>query len=405
MKKTAARFVTALFLACLFGFTIYVSAENVATKQFTVANAVHLAKYLIGQETSITTEYDINQDNSIDVRDLTLLKRQIISGTPAVSTETTTFSSETTSEQTQTTTTVRADPIVERQIQKSSVTDTEIPDYKEDLYEVKDSIYLFKSGNTTYAYTLLSKTPQTSISILKDKFSIVGVHFWVYEGKEKAYDLTDALPDTSGLQFHIVAPDKDQMDYDYNLVEYSKIDYSSIFIVADYVAGGALQEPRFIAMYDYNLSGLLDEEDVEIMIRYYTSDLHNHFFINEQMLHRYIDNIKNLNHLNAVIYNHQSRDIIPYAFNIPTADMNDGTTAMAATVPVQILPTTYEDSVKKLFQEDTEISDDTADYLAWDYIHHKWAKVSASSQNWKFRGAFVVYVLKNDGTYYKDWIY
>ena len=213
------------------------------------------------------------------------------------------------------------------------------------------------------------------------------------------------MPDTTGLQFHINVPDTDQTDFDYNLVEYSKIDYSSIFMVADYVAGGPLQERRFIAMYDYNLSGRLDEEDVEIMIRYYTSDLHNHFFINEQMLHRYIDNIQNLNHLNAVIYNHQSRDIIPYAYNIPTADMNDGSTAMAATVPVQILPTSYEDSLKELFQEDKDISDDTADYLAWDYIHHKWAKVSASSQNWRFRGAFVVYVLKDDGTYYKDWIY
>lgn len=407
MKKTAARFVVALFFACLFWLTIYVSAETTSDKQFTIANAVHLAKYLIGEETTISTEYDINLDKTINVIDLTLLKRQILYGSPVSSSETTTTTSVTTSENptsSTTTTTVRADPIVERQIKKVSVTDTVIPPYEEDLFEVKDSVYLFNVNGTLYAYTLLSETEQTPLSIFKDKFSIVGIHFWVYEGYGTVYDVNNPLPDTTGMQFIITAPDTDQTRFDYNLVPYAELDYMTICYAADSVAGGTLQDPRNIAKYDYNLSGRIDENDIEIMIHYYTSNVMNHFFINDDMMMRYFENMTKLKHTNAVLYNHKSTDVIPFAYNIPTADLKIGSTNKAATVPVQILPVSYADELKYC-HEFTDISDEDADYYAWDNISRGWAKVSSTSQNWKFRGAFVVYVLDENGKYVKEWIH
>jgi hypothetical protein len=287
--------------------------------------------------------------------------------------------------------------LISSAIQNISIKDTSVPKYNGDLYEVKDAIFLFKRKNSTYAYTLLSDEPTTATALIQEIPKIKGVHVWLYSGKEKAVSIWESLPDTEDLTFHCIDPTTSETEFEYELEEYSEIFYNEIPFVADRIANNKPIYSFDIGTYDYNLTGTLDIGDVEIMIRYLTSELHNLLWkLNYDALNRYTKEIYQFdNHTNVVLLRTDSTKAVPYAFCIPTADLTD-TSVKTVQVPVQIIPASASNLLSK-YSEDPTYSDSTASYLAWNYITQKWYKIDPPSDIWKFQAGYYVYVLDDNG--------
>lgn len=483
MKKLSVRLVIALLFSFFFCVSNSVNAEKVNEKKYSVTMVTQLQKFLTGETSSITQDFDINGDKKINAVDLSLLKRYVILGTPIettitttavatsvskvtttkattkatvtskVTTKTTTHmtttatSKSTTKATTKVTTTKNTTTIttnvttksttksttvttkvfttaisttsniqtsattmkpgyklVEDSIHKVSISDTTIPNYTEDLHEAKDGIYLFSIGKETYAYTLLAEKNLSSVSLLANISLIKGAHIWKYSGNTSAVSIYDDLPDTSDLTFHAKDPTTTETEFEYELKEYCDIRYNDITMVAKIIEAKKTQYAADIGTYDYNLNEKLDNEDVEIMIKYFSSEPHNFFWTyNDDAVGRYFKNLPKLNHQNDVLITTTSTTPVPYAFNIPTADLVKNSTYKSVFVPIQMLPISFSSKLAS-YTELTKVSDETTDYLAWVPTENSWAKVSKESLNWKFQAGFYVYVLTSDGKYCQQWI-
>lgn len=479
MKKLSVRLVIALLFSFFFCVSSSVSAEKVNEKKYSVTMVTQLKKFLTGETSNISQDFDINGDKKINAVDLSLLKRYVIFGTPIETTITTTAattsvpkvtttsivtttkattktttpmtttatSKSTTKATTKVTTTKSATTIttsvttklttksttmttkvsttaistttniqttattmkpgyklVEDSIHKVSISDTTIPNYNEELHEAKDGIYLFSIGKETYAYTLLSDKPVSSVYLLANISLIKGAHIWKYSGNTSAVSIYADLPDTSNLTFHVKDPTTTETEFEYELKEYCDIRYNDITMVAKIIETKKTQYAADIGTYDYNLNEKLDNEDVEIMIKYFSSEPHNFFWTyNDDAVGRYFKNLPKMNHQNDVLITTISTAPVPYAFNIPTADLVKNSTYKSVFVPVQVLPNSFSSKLAS-YTELTKVSDETADYLAWVPTENSWAKVSKESLNWKFQAGFYVYVLTSDGKYCQQWI-
>lgn len=459
MKKIMARFAICLVFALFFCLSVSVSAEKISENQYSIAIVSQLQKFLKGETSDITADYDINADKIINSEDLTLLKRHLIYAAPVVSTTTaklvtttakpvtttakpatTTAKPATTTAKLTTTTaklttttpklTTSAKPtttamsqttftstttatistkagysVIENSIHNISLTDTTVPTYNGELFEASDGVFLFKSGSKTYAYTLLSDQNVPSASLLSDISLIKGAHIWIYNGKQKPVSIFEKLPDTTDLTFHVNDPTTTETEFEYELKEYYSISYTDITRISKIIYQKKTQYASDIGVYDYNLNGLLDSGDVDIMVKYFSSEPHNFFWrLNDDAFNRYVKNLPLLGNTNDVLIKTTSTEAVPYAYNIPTADLVKNSTNKSVFVPVQILPNTFTNDLSKL-PELSEISDDTADYYAWVPTQGSWAKVSIPSENWKFQAGFFVYALNNNGDYRYEWIH
>ena len=174
-------------------------------------------------------------------------------------------------------------------------------------------------------------------------------------------------------------------------------------MVAKIIETKKFQYASDIGTYDYNLNGVLDNGDVEIMIKYFSCDPHNFFLTySVDAFNRYIKNLPKLGHKNDVLVTTTSTIPVPFAFNIPTADFITNSGYKSVSVPVQILEKSYLNNLSS-FSELNPVSDEIADYIAWVPTQNCWAKVCNESLTWRFQGGFYVYVLKNDGKYCLEW--
>ena len=350
------------------------------------------------------------------VKPVTTMTKPIITTAMSVTTTakpvTTTVKSTTTVSQTTFLTTTTATistkagySVIEKSIHNISLTDTTVPAYNGELSEASDGVFLFKSGSKTYAYSLLSEQALPSASLLSDISLIKGAHIWIYNGKQKPVSVFENLPDTTDLTFHVDDPTTSETEFEYELKEYSSISYTDITRIAKIIYQKKAQYASDIGVFDYNLNGLLDSGDVDIMIKYFSSEPHNFFWrLNDDAFNRYINNLPLLGNTNDVLIKTTSTEPVIYAYNIPTADLVKNSTNKSVFVPVQILPNTFTNDLSKLPELST-ISDDTADYYAWVSTQQSWAKVSLTSQNWKFQAGFYVYSLDNSGNYRYEWIH
>ena len=447
MKKLATRVFIVVFFLLSLGLSFTVSAEKIRPGNYTRENVETLQHFLLGQSDTISRLYDVYPDEILNAVDLTLMKRSILEKTstaetttiPKVSTttlpnsgttdalnvDTTTSTSLTqTIEITSTTTTTTAEqetvPTVKRDgyvylnygINSTIKTTVTIPNYNYDLYEVKDGAFLFEKDDITYAYSVLCEKQTPLYKLFSDNSLIKGIHVWVYNGDEVPVSIYDELPDTSELTFTMDDENYNGQSFEYNLKEYAALNYGDVVMVSELINPKRPIYPSDIACNDYSLNGVLDADDVEIMTRYALAQPFNLFDENNrETFFRYFDKMVDLNHTNMVFLKTDSTQPIPYAYNIPTADIildpNETDAEREgleyAKVPVQILPKSF---AKKLadYPEIKNLSDDPADYYAWFKEEQKWAKVANDSKIWRFQSGFYVYVIDDDGNHLLEWI-
>ena len=316
-------------------------------------------------------------------------------------TSTVTSTTATTTTTTATTTNNSVNPTVqllETAIENVSVKDTAIPCYSGDLYEVKDAIFLFKNSKVNYAYTLLCEEETSAPYLFSNPTLIKGLHIWKYTGNAKAVAIGESLPDTEDLTFYYEDPTTTDTEFEYELDEYSALSTAKIVYVAKQIAEKKPIYAFDVATYDYNLDGKLDVEDIEIMIKYVTAYVPNILrTLNANAVLLFTTKISTFSdYTNFVLLRTDSTKPIEYALNIPTQDMGGGTSYPSVRFPVQILPSS-DANVLENYEENSNYSDETADYYAWDISRQMWCKVSTSDSKWRFQAGYYVFVLDEAG--------
>ena len=387
------------------------SSKADASTGISLSDVISLQQYLTVQKNLSAEEasrLDMNADGKLNAADLTLMKRELLNSenaeTTTTTTETTTTTTTTTTETTSTSTTTsetttavtlkKSIELLNSILDDITVTDTTIPACNSDLYEVTDQIYLFKAGNQTYAYTLLINNTDglTNGEIFISASYIKGLHIWLYDGNETAVSENDPLPNTEGLTFYCEDPSiPNKNEFGYSLRAYSRNTITNIASVAGIVANNRSQSAGDISSYDYNLNGMVDEEDVEIMVKYFVSNPYNFFWsLNEEAFNIYFENLPELGHTNVALLTTSSTTPVEFAFNIPTGVVEY--TDYATELPVQVLPTSYDMS-----GYDYEELDEEADFYAWIPQWDLWTYLSLESGNWSFRAGYYVYCLDDTG--------
>lgn len=262
------------------------------------------------------------------------------------------------------------------------------------------NVFLFHAEGGNYAYSLEG----TAESLVVKPSKVTAVHIWKYEGSEQPFNLT--LPEAPA-QF--IFRDK---SYEYELKEYSKINYSEIIAVAKYVSGvkKQLDSAAFtVAMHDYNLSQTLDEEDLRIMIQAWTfNPAHFISSANEELAWRYLNVMNRLEHNNVVLHN--STDLVPYSYLIPCIDMNSSYKGACWICPVQVIPA---NEVNQLIsdgqQEWIKATDSKRDFVVYrpstfgKIDGSTWVSVSLQMEHWLFSGYYVQQIDEN-GNPIQHWI-
>ena len=424
MKKLAARLLIVSFFTCFLCFSIVVSAEKISEKNYTIETVTQLQQFLLGQTSGISEDFDINSDRIINSADLSLMKQYVLYDVDSNETVTSTTTSspnesQTTTNETETTKEEALETLgpiptmprygmeyLENSLDLTKKTTITIPNYNSDLHEVKDGAFLFENNNVTYAYSLLcDEQPSELNDLFSNVTKIKGIHVWKYDGDEQAVSIYDELPDTTGLTFQVSDPRYEGLNFKYKLIEYASLNYGYVVSASELV--DATDEVTFsdISFYDYNLNGKIDSDDVTIMTKYAVAQPFNLFDdLNRDTFNRYFNKMSDYGHTHMVFLRTDSKDPVPYAFNIPSADVIFDPTESAADrngleyadVPVQILPNSYAEQLAK-YPEITKLSDKTADYYAWFPQEKKWAKVANESKIWHFEAGFCVYLVDDDG--------
>ena len=340
-----------------------------------------LINYLTGRTNTIGNEFDINSDKTINAADLSLLKKQIILSAKDRKTVTTTTA----------TTMEKEVNIVKEVLNSISVTDTKVPIYNGNLYEDVENVFLFKTGEKIYAYTLLSNNSEcfSAADLLLGNEKVGGMHIWLYGGKVKTR-ITEDEP----------ANDK--------LKSYSKLSAADIMSVARILSGRETVSKIDISNYDYTLNGSIDRDDLKIMLQYRVCNPKSLFWKSND--EAFINCFKDFPLLpestNVVLIKTDNFQPVEFAYNIPTGGINDSSfDGVITEFPVQVLPIEVLDEISSKYEEDFFASDQEHDYLIWESSLKKWAFGSnAKSSNWEFKAGYYVFVLDSNGKYILKWI-
>jgi len=376
-----------IFSTLLPGISLITRADT--ANEISMASVVSLQKFLTASSTLSAEEallFDMNSDGKLNGIDLTLMKRQLIypadSLTPA--------------------------KLLNQVLASISASDEDIPPYAEDLYEISENVYLFTSGENTYAYTLLSSEETDGASLLNNLTDdIKGLHVWLYSGSNTPVSVTDAIPDATDLVFVSKDSSNNDIEYPYNLKTYDQITISDILEVTNIIAKVSEENYEYTSFFDYNLDGILDKNDLTTMVRYFTSKPMNMFpNLDENLTCKYFNNISVYKkHTNVVVLTTSSSEPVEYAFNIPTGELIDKIAPPPYVLPVQIIsPYEYYYEITPYFDQATDLSDEQFDFMAWMSNTLLWAKVSTNSEIWNFDSGIYIYVLKDDGTHLLEWI-
>ena len=294
-----------------------------------------------------------------------------------------------------------ANAVIKKAIENISITDTVSPKYNVDSEHVEHkNIYLFKIENKTYAYKIISEPTFSEEELIANPWHSSGIHFWEYNGNEIAVSKADETPNTNGKKFTY-----DGKEYSYKLKPYKDISFSSVSDMARIVSGVQKEYYDEVMLYDYNLSGHVDQQDLENMIIHCMSDPYYCFRdLNEDAVHMYTNMITRLQHKNAVIFITQETKPVEYSFTVNTAILgyDDG---VCTEEPVQILPLSCLGEVSAKYREDDFASDENMEYIIWLPITKEWAAGSYSKDSgWTYRSGIYVMLLNDDGSLRKKWI-
>ncbi len=396
MEKTLGRKVLTIILACICCIPIigrpYVKAT--ATTEENREKIVQLISFLEGRASSVSKELDVNGDKKINSVDLTLLKRQVILNSNETATKTRAIT--TTAATLATTVTTKSETVLDYSIvdeaaKAVTVSDAKIPAYKGNLYEDKQAVYLFKAGDKVYAYTILAldKTAISTGQILTTNESVGGMHIWLYKGEQSAY-LSKDSPANS------------------NLLSYAKINYSDVLALSRMISGLDKVTSASISKYDYNSNKKLDNEDLQIMLKYKGTNPKSLFRkINTDAWNVFFNELPKMTSLtNFVLVKSSQATLTMYTYCIPTAGLNnpdyDG---VFSDFPVQVLPVEMQETVSAKYTEDPFASDEKHNFLVWEPLFKYWAYGSNTEpSNWEFKAGYYIYVLDSNGNMVKKWI-
>lgn len=406
MKTEVKRSAICIIILCIYCIQIPLSAiameteaacetASIEAKVISDDRIKQLSDFLTGRTKNITQEFDINSDKRINAIDLTLLKRQAIVDTKLMQIKS---SDEETN-------------VLINEVLKNVTLDTQIPKYsaKDGYYENVNNVYLFKSGKITYAYTVLSNnTDKSGADFVTNYVYTNGIHVWKYTGSKSAVSVNDPVPGTTGKSF-VTGPeypsDDQGIKFTYNLATYSKITYSDIKDVAEIVVGATLQDYVHTKKFDYNVNGLLDKEDLQIMIKYATSN--PYFFfpkLNRTAVNKLFNNL--LNQDNMVVLQNDISKVVDYAYSVSTGEINNSKYEGVITDSlVQVLPLSELSTVSSKYGNDEFANDNGQDFIVWEPEFNRWAYGSnKNTLNWKFGSGLYVYVLNQEGKYRLEWV-
>ncbi len=211
---------------------------------------------------------------------------------------------------------------LEQSLSDISFKDLSIPkfDNSDNKYELKDYVFSFKNNEKYYAYTLLSDT-QTGVSelISNPVNSLTGLHIWEIEPEEVhdrnviSFTTATKLADTTGRNFEYMSK-----TYSYNLKKYTEVTRSTILKISSLLEGTSKwysSSYTYIQYYDYNVDGILTQEDLNILLKNWTSRPDIVFYNYSTYLSRTISGINLKNYVLTL-----SSIIDPYDFVIPTQE-------------------------------------------------------------------------------------
>ncbi|MBR2705519.1 MAG: hypothetical protein IKE91_08640 [Clostridia bacterium] len=408
-RKVNAIDLTLLKRALMYGWSdivaIHLSDMNADGKS-NIADAVSLTRWLMGD--SIRPAAPVITTTTITSNTTTTTTSTSTSKTTTNTTSTTTITYVTTSA------TSNPGEIINKAI--PTIPDTSIPRYTESLKETKQGVFLFERAGQTYACTLLtySDSNYTTGDLIFNQNLIKGLHFWKYNGSMKPASIDDALPNSKNL--YVTAKDYTNVStgitkLPYDLKEYKKLIFSDLAGISGIIAGKFLCYDIDVQTYDYNLNGCIDEGDLAIALKYFTSNPKNFFWkLNTEAFNRYFDNIVDLGHTNAVMLRTDETTPVEYAFCIPTGDLSNDFEGLTLCKVVQILPGSYLPQMAE-YKEDSLVSEENAVFIAWvpslvsSTPKRRWAKIDpAITEDWWFRAGYYVYLLDDTGHYRMDWI-
>lgn len=370
---------------CLFAFPVNASSID----DINIASAVKLQKFLLTADTLTSEEaqlFDMNHDDKINACDLTLMKRYLLYSKVNNKTQ----------------------DIINQALARVSPTDLEenYP-YSEDLYEVKDCYLTFDSMGG-YTYTFLTEEPTDAASVIADLSLIKGLHIYKYFGEQEPVSLKDSLPDTSERTFSFDKGSSGNVKYyNYSLKDYSLLTNTDIVSIAKVLSRESVNTPEYVSLYDYNLNGNIDYEDLDTIILHITCNPSKFFpNLNPEMLDRFLQNLMFCRKTtNFAMLLTDSTAPIEFALNIPTGDIS-GSTRQSYFFPVQILPASYYQKVKSFATWSESYNDSEMDCIAWHNLGLKIFMVQLEdSKYWKFESGAYAYVLNDDGTYCKEWLF
>ena len=288
-----------------------------------------------------------------------------------------------------------------------------VPPYSEDDgTEVKNQVYLFRVGNNSYAYTILGdEEVNDGATLLYKSFHVKGIHVWKYDGNETPYNINDELPSTEGKTIKPLPGDTHAAltgitEYHYDLKPYKKITASDILSIARIIVGEQKLYVEDIMDHDYNLDESIDEQDLTIMLKYYTSYPYNIFWrLNEEAFIRYEYLLKKFPTIsNLAILCTSDTSPVEYAFNIPAGDIRDDFEGATSGTPIQVLPISMLDQVSAEYEYDDFCADVERDYIMWDPYLKCWSDISSNnSDNWWFISGIYIYLVDENGNYQRTW--
>ena len=232
-------------------------------------------------------------------------------------------------------------------------------------------------------------------------------------------NLNDALPNTDGITFVV-----NGKQYSYRLQAFNKLSYSNIESIAKYIAKDS-QTYSNIQRFDYNLNGVVDEDDLVIALSYFQSNPKNWFWKHNQEIFDSISkSIRSC--INCGMDNIYLRcptnmkDIdFTYAYQVSSRffDDDDDSTFEGWSIgaPVQVLPIEYLEQFAE-YEEFQEISDNLegAEYVAWipeyytngrGFGNYQLIDIDNPDSSFEFLTGFFWYGLDDEGNIVYDWIH
>lgn len=378
-------YVVALSILC----TFYVLNVNVAADEVSevnVATIVKLQKFLTGQAELTVEEaktLDMNEDNKLNSYDLCLLKQKLL------------YKEE-----------VEEFAKVFEQITVKDETAPALND--NNVFEKKGHVFSFIYNGKKYCYTLLTQTKQTTSYLLMNPANISGIHVWEYTGNEEVIDVNEAvLPDTTDVTFEYQGK-----AHEYKLVEYLGINATAVSTVYNIIEGTKTMGATgymYIAKYDYNLNQEIDDEDLAIMLKMYTSKPNNtKLTVSEWYFYTFLMNLDNLNVSKNFVINY-SNEIVEFSYIIPHQTFVNSTDSLALVHPLQVLSKEYANQMLEEFGETSENVQDY-DYILYNnkyyyenYSEARWLQVLTTSEEFATAGFYVQFV-EESGDYVSSWI-